>query len=32
MPVGFRPLTIAMGLAQSLFIALAYRLELPPQR
>ena len=26
---GFRSLTGTMGLAQSLFIALAYRLELP---
>jgi hypothetical protein len=26
---GFRSLTSSMGLAQSLFIALAYRLELP---
>jgi hypothetical protein len=26
---GFRSLTSTMGLAQSLFIALAYRLELP---
>lgn len=30
-PFGFRSLTGAVGLAQSLFIALAYRLELPPQ-
>jgi DNA-binding MurR/RpiR family transcriptional regulator len=28
---GFRSLTSTMGLAQSLFIALAYRLELPYQ-
>ena len=28
---GFRSLTGTMGLAQSLFIALAYRLELPYQ-
>ena len=31
-PFGFRSLTGVLGLAQSLFIALAYRLELMPQR
>jgi DNA-binding MurR/RpiR family transcriptional regulator len=31
-PFGFRSLTTVLALAQSLFIALAYRLELPPQR
>lgn len=31
-PFGFRSLTSVIGLAQSLFIALSYRLELLPQR